>query len=254
MRYRKAFILLAAIVWVPLALAQTPISTPPTADPQPAEAAEHAAAPVNSTAQPVNVVPEPVDKRILGVLPNYRTANPTAVYEPLTPKQKLMIAVKDSFDWPSYLTAAPFSLLSQVRNDDPSFGQGVKGYARRYGTAAADQVDGNLLTEGLMPILLREDPRYFRRGAGNGKFWNRFWYASTRTLVTVTDSGGKRINISELLGNGIDAAIGNAYYPDERGFGDTMQRMWTFIGHRYDFERSKRVLAGHQAPLPQEQG
>src|SRR5580704_18768566 len=40
------------------------------------------------------------DKRVFGVLPNYRTANSTAVYMPITPKQKLTIASKDSFDYP----------------------------------------------------------------------------------------------------------------------------------------------------------
>lgn len=44
--------------------------------------------------------PPPPDKRIFGVLPNYRTANETAVYTPITTKQKLTIAAKDSFDYP----------------------------------------------------------------------------------------------------------------------------------------------------------
>ncbi len=38
------------------------------------------------------------------------------------------------------------------------------------------------------------------------------------------------MNTSELLGNGITASIGNAYYPGARGFGSTMQRMWTQVG------------------------
>ena len=44
--------------------------------------------------------PPPPDKRIFGVLPNYRTANATSVYMPITPRTKLTIASKDSFDYP----------------------------------------------------------------------------------------------------------------------------------------------------------
>ena len=48
----------------------------------------------------------PPDKRIFGVLPNYRTANETAVYTPITIKQKFIIGTKDSFDYPLFLVAA----------------------------------------------------------------------------------------------------------------------------------------------------
>src|ERR1022692_3226629 len=79
------------------------------------------------------------DKRIFGVLPNYRTADGTTPFRPITTKQKFTIATKDTFDYPSYALAAAFSGLSQLDNSNPSFGQGVKGYARRYGSAIADQ-------------------------------------------------------------------------------------------------------------------
>jgi hypothetical protein len=190
-----------------------------------APAATEAPAPAKSaedTNQPVQ------DKRILGVLPNYRTADGTVPYQSISWKYKLTIAAKDSFDWPNYIVGGAFAGLYQLEDSHASFGQGIKGYAHYYGTSYSDQVIGNLLTEGFMPILLHEDPRYFRMVHGSP--WKRLGYALTRTLVTKTDTGTRRINCSELLGNGIDAAIGNTYYPDERGFGQTMDRMWTQIG------------------------
>ena len=66
-----------------------------------------------------------------------------------------------------------------------SFGQGLKGYAKRYAGAYGDQAIGNMMTEAIFPSLLREDPRYFRRGRG-GK-WPRARYAMSRILVTRTD-------------------------------------------------------------------
>src|SRR5271169_3273251 len=66
------------------------------------------------------------DKRIFGVLPNYRTADGTTPFKPITTKQKFTIATKDTFDYPSYALAAAFSGLSQLNNSNASFGQGLK--------------------------------------------------------------------------------------------------------------------------------
>jgi hypothetical protein len=171
---------------------------------------------------------EPIDKRILGVLTNYRTANMDAAATPMTARGKMTIAAKDSFDYPSYVLAFFTSGIGQLSNANPSFGQGAAGYARRYSTGVADQVIGNMLTEGIMPSLLHEDPRYFRMATGSG--WHRLGYALTRTLITRTDAGNARLNFSELIGNGISAGIGNAYYPDGRHLGDNAQRWVTQVG------------------------
>src|SRR5207253_1169294 len=48
------------------------------------------------------------DKRAFGLLPNYRTAEASASFQPLTTKQKFRIATKDSIDYPVFLTTAFF--------------------------------------------------------------------------------------------------------------------------------------------------
>jgi hypothetical protein len=168
------------------------------------------------------------DKRIAGILPNYRTADSTTPFAPLTVGQKWKIATKDTFDYPSYALAAAFAGISQLNDSNPSFGQGLKGYAKRYAAGIADQDMGNFMTEAIYPTLLHEDPRYFRKV--NGSVKSRLWWAVERVIVTKTDSGGSQFNFSEWLGNGTVAAIGNLYYPNERGFGSTMQRMGTQVG------------------------
>src|SRR5262245_826257 len=83
---------------------------------------------------------EAVDKqRVLGVLPNYRTANLTADYHPLTAKRKIYIGYKDSTDYPVFFIAAAFAGMYQAEDAHHAFGQGMKGYAHRYVTAYADQ-------------------------------------------------------------------------------------------------------------------
>jgi hypothetical protein len=161
------------------------------------------------------------DKRVLGVLPNYRTAEMNAVGHALTPSQKLKIAAKDSFDYPLVILGGAYAALYQLENTHPEFGQGAKGYFRRFGTSYCDQVDGNMMTEGFLPILLKQDPRYFRMAEGSKG--RRTWYAVSRIFVTRTDAGNKAVNYSELLGNGVAAGIGLAYYPDNRDAPDYLQ-------------------------------
>jgi hypothetical protein len=174
------------------------------------------------------VVPPPIDKHAFGVLPNYRTTEESFPFQRISALQKFTIATKDSIDGPSFILAGFFSGIAQLNNTNPSFGQGLKGYAHRYGTGLLDQDLGNYMTEAILPSLLHEDPRYFRKGTGSAK--SRIFYAATRVFVTKTDGGEKTFNFAEVLGNGTVASLGNAYYPDERGFGSTMQRMFTQIG------------------------
>ncbi|HVO97389.1 MAG TPA: hypothetical protein VMT15_04950 [Bryobacteraceae bacterium] len=171
-----------------------------------------------------------VDKRVMGVLPNYRTINETGVYTPISAKQKLIIASKDSFDYPLWGVAAAFAGMSQLQNDDPSFGQGVKGYAHRLITNYADQAVGNMMSEGFMPALLHEDPRYRRLGAGRGSNWHRAWYAVTRVMVTRTDSGGTTFNFSEWGGNAIGVAVSNVWHPDSRNWSDNTKKLGEQVG------------------------
>jgi hypothetical protein len=167
----------------------------------------------------------PGGKRVFGVLPNYRTADASAEFSPLTARQKLTIARKDSFDYPLVGLAAGLAGLAQLTDQSPSFGQGVKGYGHRWITAYGDQAMGNMMTEGFFPALLHEDPRYFRRGSGGT--WSRTLYSLTRIFVTRSDSGGTRFNSSEWLGNAVSVAISNAYYPDGRTAEDNVNKLLT---------------------------
>jgi hypothetical protein len=168
------------------------------------------------------------DKRAYGILPNYRTAEASAPYKPLRSAQKFWIASKDTLDYPSYFLAGFFSGVSQLDNSNPSYGQGLKGYAKRYAAGVADQDIGNFMTEAIMPSLLHEDPRYFR--LGHGKFMTRLGYAASRVLITKNDNGTSGFNYAEWTGNSSVALLGNLYYPDAHGFNATAQRALTQIG------------------------
>src|SRR5262249_19139264 len=103
----------------------------------------------------------PGGKRVFGVLPNYRTTDASQENTVLPAGRKLHIAVRDSFDYPLVGVSAGLAGLGQLTNQQPSFGQGVKGFTRRWVTNYADQAIGNMFTEGVFPCLFHEDPRYF---------------------------------------------------------------------------------------------
>lgn len=168
----------------------------------------------------------PIDKRIFGVLPNYRTADGSAPFVPITAKRKFYIAAKDSFDYPVYFLSAAFAGLYQVEDQDPTFGEGLKGYAKRLASSYGDQAIGNLMTEAIFPSLLHQDPRYFRAGEAGGNGWQRTRYALTRVFVARNDKGKSCFNYGEWLGNGAAVALSNIYYPsDTRNVSDNIEKL-----------------------------
>jgi hypothetical protein len=174
------------------------------------------------------VVPE--DKRVFGVIPNNRTTENSIPFRRISAAHKLKIAALDSFDWPTYITGGLFAGLYQLENSNPSFGQGTAGYFRRFGTASADQVIGNMMTEGFVPALGHQDPRYFRLGNGEGTKKHRLLYALRSIVVAKMDTGKKTFNFSEWGGNAAAVAISNAYYPDSRNASDNVQNLLIACG------------------------
>src|SRR5579871_4115281 len=105
------------------------------------------------------------DNHILGVVPNYTAVNqPARVYNPITVSQKFALAAHDSFDPFNWLITGVYAGVYQMRNTYPEFKQGATGYAKRYGATFADGAISTYLTEGVLPSLLHEDPRFFRMG------------------------------------------------------------------------------------------
>jgi hypothetical protein len=167
-------------------------------------------------------------KHVFWLIPNFRTSPTLAEYKPISAREKFRIAAQDSFDRGTVALAAAFAGVSQLSNSDPSFGQGVEGYAKRFATSYGSFVIGNYMTEGVFPALLHQDPRYFRRGTGSA--WSRFGYAVGQIVWTHTDSGGKQINFSEILGNSAAVAISMSYYPDQRDAKDAVGSLAVQLG------------------------
>jgi len=172
--------------------------------------------------------PHAESKHIFWIIANYRTSPSLINYEPLRPAEKFKLARQDAFDPGTVALAALFAGESQLTNATPSFGQGIAGYARYWGTAYADFAIGDYMTEAIYPTLLHQDPRYFRRGVGSGR--SRLGYAMSQIFWTHKDSGGTQFNFSEVLGNSTAVAISNAYYPDNRTVSNALSKLGTQLG------------------------
>jgi hypothetical protein len=160
---------------------------------------------------------------ILWIIPNYRSDENSEEIKPLTPAEKMKVSLDDSFDPSAFLVAGIFAGISMAERQYTPFGTGAQGFGKYYGGAFADQAIGNIMTEGLFPVALHQDPRYFVKGTGG--FWKRTGYAISREFVTRGDNGGNQFNTSELAGNAVAAGISNFYYPaSDRSFSNTADK------------------------------
>jgi len=185
---------------------------------------------------------EPSKNHIFWIIPNYRSDENAAEIKPLTPAEKMKVALDDSFDPSAFLVAGIFAGLSMAQKQYSSFGTGAQGFGKYYGGALADQAIGNIMSEGLFPVAPHQDPRYFVKGTGG--FWKRTEYAISREVITRGDDGHNHFNTSELAGNAVAAGISNLYYPAvNRSFGNTANKAGTTNRPGYLLQCGKRVLA-----------
>ena len=165
-----------------------------------------------ATSKPAPASQPPKDDRLFFALPNLLTVENGSSLPPLTTGQKFKTVAEGCFDPIEAAFIGIQAGMGQFDNTNPTYGQGMIGYSKRYVTAYADSIIGNFGTGAIFPTLLRQDPRYYQMGKGS--FFRRFGYAAVRVVITRSDSSGKtQLNFSEFLGNSLAAGLANAYHP-----------------------------------------
>jgi hypothetical protein len=161
-------------------------------------------------------------QRVFGVMAAFNTTLDRDAL-PLSPAQKFQLFFKSQTDpWPFGL-AAVVAGINQATNSPSEYGQGMEGYAKRFGATYTDAFIGNLFGNAILTTWWHEDPRYFQKGTGS--FTSRMLWAATSTVWSRRDNGSWGPNYANLAGNLIGAAIANVYYPEsERTGGDTITR------------------------------
>ena len=79
--------------------------------------------------------------------------------------------------------------INQAADSNPSYGQGMEGYGKRYATAYGDNLIENFMSSAVLPSILHQDPRCYQ--LGHGVFWRRSAHAvecSSRAPIPVSSS------------------------------------------------------------------
>lgn len=149
-------------------------------------------------------------QRVMGVMATFNTTRDRNAL-PLSSRQKFQLFFKSETDpWPFGL-AAVVAGIGQADDSYPEWGQGVQGYAKRYGAAYGDAFIGNFVGNAVLPAWWHEDPRYYQKGTGS--VTSRVLWAATSTVWCKRDKGTWGPNYANLAGNLIGSAIARAYYP-----------------------------------------
>jgi Carboxypeptidase regulatory-like domain len=155
-------------------------------------------------------------QRVLGVIPNfYVSYDKDAV--PLTTGQKYRLALRMSLDPITFASAALTAGFEQGQNEFPGYGQGAKGFAKRYGASYADGFNSMLIGDAILPSILHQDPRYLYKDTGSIR--SRALYAIASVVICRGDNGHWQPNYSNVFGNLAAAGISNLYYPSTNRYG-----------------------------------
>lgn len=156
-------------------------------------------------------------QRILGVIPDFYTSyvwNAAA----LNTHQKFSMSVRYAFDPVTIIGVSLTAGIEQSRNKFSAYGQGAKGYGKRWGARFADGVTYDFFAKAAFPSLLHQDPRYFYQGSGST--WSRIGHAISYAFIARSDRGRLMPNYSTFLGGVCSGALSNLYYPaSSRGAG-----------------------------------
>jgi hypothetical protein len=162
--------------------------------------------------------PKP-DTRVVGVVPAFNVAT-FDTKTPLTSGEKFYIFWRGTLDPYTLIVPAVKAGIYNAADLNSGFGSGASGFFQRYGAAVADGTSSRFFRNWFYPVLLHEDPRYFRIAKGTTK--ERMTYSLTRVFITRTDSGNTRFNWSKMLSQFTSSGLSNLYYPEEnRGAGFT---------------------------------
>jgi len=154
-------------------------------------------------------------KRVLGVMPNFRSISPGQVVPKPTVRDKFITATQDNFDYSALFFGGVIALDAFASKQTPEFHQGMAGYGRYYWHTVADQSIENYFVEFIIPAVNHEDSRYYAMGRSGGGVWRRVGYSLSRAVVTRSDAGKPMFNYGEVVGAAAAVSISQYYYPSQ---------------------------------------
>jgi hypothetical protein len=145
-----------------------------------------------------------------------------APYVPLSLKHKAFLFGYRNIQPSSFGKSAFTAALAQWQDQPTEWGQGMKGYGRRYGHRIVNRAVESGIGFGVATAL-HQDPRYFRNPGAGAR--SRLWNALSQVVLTRTDGGGKTFSAWRFAGNYGGQFVSNTWRPErQRTVGNTMVR------------------------------
>jgi hypothetical protein len=168
-------------------------------------------------------------QRVFGFIPNFYVSYvPDAA--PLAPRHKFGLAWKSVTDPVTFAAVGVVAGFDQAGDRWGAYGQGMQGYAKRFGASYGDVFAGTFIGSAILPTVLKQDPRYFYKGRGSKG--SRIFYALASSVICKGDNGRWQPNYSSIAGNLAAGGISNLYYPanDRNGVGTVVSTALIRLG------------------------
>ncbi len=154
-------------------------------------------------------------QRALGIYPQFAVTSRQNA-PPLSVGGKFHLFYVTAFDPFEFGLAGLQAGIDQAEDEFPAYGQGAEGFGKRFAADFGDTVSANFFSNFFWSVLLKEDPRYFRKGEGS--FKGRLTYSLAQEFVCRTDRGHRMFNFQNVLGAVSSGALSNTYRPQaDRG-------------------------------------
>lgn len=153
---------------------------------------------------------EETHQRLFGFLPNFYVVYDRSDEIPLSPGMKFKLAFKATFDFAT-LGGAMFVAGMDQAAHYPAYVEGTKGFGQRVGNNYAGAATDIFFGGALLPVIFKQDPRYYYQGTGTKK--SRMLHALSSPILCKGDNGHRQFNISSIGGDLISGAIAQTYTP-----------------------------------------
>jgi len=158
---------------------------------------------------------EETHQRLFGFIPNFYVVYDRNDEVPLSPGLKFKLAFKATFDFAT-LGASMFVAGMDQAAHYPAYVEGTRGFGQRVGNNYASAATDIFFGGAVLPVIFRQDPRYYYQGTGTKK--SRLLHALSSPILCKGDNGHTQFNISSIGGDLISGAISQTYTPaQDRG-------------------------------------
>jgi hypothetical protein len=154
-------------------------------------------------------VQQEVKQHVLGVFPNFYVSYASDPV-PLSPRQKTELGFRTMVDPMTLMLNGVTAGIEQAANEF-AWGQGAQAYGKRYAAAYGTLLTSTLIGNVALPIVFKQDPRYYYKGTGS--IPSRAGYAIANAVICKGDNHHWQFNYSGFLGAFAASGIADAYYP-----------------------------------------